>query len=140
MQRLQLHILVISYPRIYMQSLSQVHEGRIFTPFPETPTRTKSGLTGQCPAGRLCHRMSLIQFFSLLVFYHFSKQICATLCRCLLREQQAGGPLKWRLSPTTVPVREMTNLSFCLDQDGSQERHTVDVEQTHYGLMRKQQG
>jgi hypothetical protein len=35
---------------------------------------------------------------------------------------------------------EMTNLTFCLNQGGSQERHPVDMVQAHHGLMRKQQG
>jgi hypothetical protein len=124
---------LLSYPRpLPGQSSVQIDNIQL--------SRTKSGRPKQCPTGRLCLRMPLIQFFSLLVFHRFSKQICATLCRCLLREQPAGGPLKRRLSPMTVQAGEMTNLPFLLDQGGSQERHPVDVEQSHHRLMRKQQG
>jgi hypothetical protein len=68
-----------------------------------------------------------------LLLHFFSKQYCATSCRCVLREPSVGRPRKRRLPLTIVQAIEMTNLSSHHDQGESEE----EVWQTPHRLMRK---
>jgi hypothetical protein len=105
--------------------------------FLETATRTKSGLTGQCPAGHVCPSLSLVQFFLFLALHRFSKPSYAILCRCLPSDWLAGGTLTMTPPPMIVQAGEMISLSLHLIQEGKQENQLIEVKQVPLKPMRK---
>jgi hypothetical protein len=73
---------------------------------------------GQCPAGHVCPSLSLVQFFSLLALYRFTKLSYTIMCRCLPNDWLAGGTLVMTPPSTTVQAEEMISLSLRLVQEG----------------------